>query len=657
MSLIWITLWIGLAVLTLGLLILASTRWGQSRPLRKCAVLSLLAHILLACFLTTVHIVTGAAGTVDDPAMHVTIEAEKAQVDTPAPQDAAPVPWEDTPQTFGVQPPDVPLERLEPITEEPEAPEFVADASRGDPLVDEADVPEPPPADRADQDLAAAVPEKSELEAPQPVEPPAAQRRDARITPFPIPALPPQSTNPNVQRDQWRPPDVARAEDLIAMEEQPTVDVTDGWSDDPLVPVNRRPRESADVSSEQSDRVPADDDSRPAGESASAPPPETDLKQKDDASRPGATRRLPAIYQNRFAPDRARIVESHGGSDATERAVDAALQWLAASQSRDGRWDSDELGGGQGRSVHGHRRRAAGVEADTGISGLALLAFLGAGYTHEEGPYADTVRKGLNFLLRSQDGDGSLGGQATLYARMYCHAMATFAISEAYAITRDARLEWAVRRAVQYSVSAQNPVSGGWRYQPGDLGDTSQLGWQIMALKSAETAGVEIPLSVREGIVRFLSSVAGGSQRGLAGYRPYSPPTRTMTAEALVCKLLMDVPRDARGEEEATRFLLEEPPGSDRPNFYYWYYGTLGMYCLQGPEWRAWNESLKTSLLQSQRRDGQAAGSWDPTTVWGGYGGRVYTTAMGALMLEVYYRYLPIYVEAARRARGVPMVR
>lgn len=650
MSPIWITLWIGLAVLTLGLLVLASTRWGQSRPLRKCAVLSLLAHVLLACFLTTVHIVTGAAGTVDDAAMHVTIETENTQLDAPARQDGA-APWDEAPRAPVADTPHVPLPRPEPVAHGPVPPDFIAHSPPADPLMDVAEAPGTPAVDRAHQDLAAAVPDKTESLAPQPVRPPAAQRRDAPHASTPAASLPAPAGNVDRDQKQQRPPDVSRAEDLLAMEEQQPADVADRLSDEPLVPVNRRPRASVDapVNQSGSEQPSAGNDSPSTGQPTSALPPEQPSGHESDTAPSGTERQLPAIYQNRFAPDRARIVESRGGSDATERAVDAALQWLVANQSPDGRWNCDELGGGQGRSVHGHRRRAAGVEADTGITGLALLAFLGAGYTHEEGPYAETVRDGMNFLLRSQDDEGSLGGRATLYARMYCHAMATFAISEAYAITRDARLEWAVRRAVRYSVSAQNPVSGGWRYRPGDLGDTSQLGWQIMALKSAETAGIEIPRSVQEGIVRFLASVAGGTNRGLAGYRPYMPPTRTMTAEALVCKLLMDVPRDAPSDREATQFLLEELPGTDRPNFYYWYYATLGLYCLQGPEWQSWNESLKTSLLQSQRRDGRAAGSWDPTTVWGGYGGRVYTTAMAAMMLEVYYRYLPIYVEAARR--------
>ncbi len=71
------------------------------------------------------------------------------------------------------------------------------------------------------------------------------------------------------------------------------------------------------------------------------------------------------------------------------------------------------------------------------------------------------------------------------------------------------------------------------------------------------------------------------------------------------------------------------------------------MYQLRGDYWKQWNEALRKTLLASQRKSGTLAGTWDPDTVWGGCGGRVYTTALATLCLEVYYRFLPLYAEAA----------
>ena len=302
--------------------------------------------------------------------------------------------------------------------------------------------------------------------------------------------------------------------------------------------------------------------------------------------------------------------------------------------------------------VAGRDRQEAGIQSDTGITGLALLAFLAAGHTHREGPHQDHVRRGLQYLLSVQATDGHLGGRATTFAKMYCHAMAAFALSEAYAMTGDERLRRPVLRAVTYTVTAQEPTSGGWRYRPGDPGDTSQCGWQLMALKSAELAGIPMPVRTYNGMVRYLRSAARGNHGGLSAYRPGEQITRPMTAEALVCWQFLGMPRQHPAGNEAGDYLLGELPGQSKANLYYWYYATLGMYQLQGTHWQQWNEALRTTLVESQQKTGapsssNTAGSWDPDTVWGGYGGRVYSTALATLCLEVYYRFLPLYVNAA----------
>jgi hypothetical protein len=145
-----------------------------------------------------------------------------------------------------------------------------------------------------------------------------------------------------------------------------------------------------------------------------------------------------------------------------------------------------------------------------------------------------------------------------------------------------------------------------------------------------------------------LKTVASGLSGGKASYRPGEAPSRTMTAEALVCKQFLGMARENPASNEAGDYLMSQLPGADKINLYYWYYGTLGMYQLQGEYWRRWNEALQSTLVSRQRVDGDEAGSWDPECIWGGYGGRVYSTALSALCLEVYYRYLPIYRIANR---------
>jgi hypothetical protein len=116
-----------------------------------------------------------------------------------------------------------------------------------------------------------------------------------------------------------------------------------------------------------------------------------------------------------------------------------------------------------------------------------------------------------------------------------------------------------------------------------------------------------------------------------------------MTAEALVCRFILQVPKSDAVVAEASEYVITELPGKGAHNLYFWYYATLGLHQAQGPQWTKWNESLKAQLVATQIRDGNQRGSWSTDDVWGGYGGQVFTTAMAAMCLEVYYRYLPIY--------------
>jgi hypothetical protein len=360
---------------------------------------------------------------------------------------------------------------------------------------------------------------------------------------------------------------------------------------------------------------------------------------------------VPAIYRLRVAPDRSRLAQLHGATPQTEEAVKAALAWMAKTQAPDGHWDAQAHGAGRELFVAGRDRQRAGVYADTGLTGLALLAFLASGHTHQDGLYQDNVRRGLQYLISVQARDGNLGGRATMYAFMYCHAMATCALSEAYGMTGDGQLQGPVQRAVAYTLAAQDPSGGGWRYNPGEPGDTSQLGWQLMALRSAELAGIPIPERSRERALRYLDEASSGQYGGLAAYRPVEAPSRPMTAEALVCRVFLGMTAANPTAKEAGDYLMGELPGEGRKNLYYWYYGTLGMYYLQGTHWHRWNAALQRTLIGSQQKTGETAGSWAPDTVWGGYGGRVYTTALATLCLEVYYRFLPLYVEASAPRR------
>lgn len=362
---------------------------------------------------------------------------------------------------------------------------------------------------------------------------------------------------------------------------------------------------------------------------------------------------VPAPYRMRMSDQREAATQRYGGTAESEQAVAASLAWLAANQHPNGYWDADQFGAGRSsRGRDGVNRENAGRLADTGITGLAVLAFLAPGNTPSDGEYADNVTRALRWLISQQSASGAIAGsiQEGDVAFMYCHAMSTFALAEAYAIDNSADwLRAPVEKAVRYTLAAQLE-DGGWRYgrYPRERnvdGDMSIFGWQLMSLKSAELAGISIPSEVRQKMIQFLIARSRGKSGGLASYRLIAQDAITppMTAESLFCKQILGMARTNAASLEAVEYLRQYPPRRADANFYYWYYGTLAMFQYGDKPWEEWNETLRDLLVADQVRSGPLAGSWDPNGLWGGYGGRVYSTAVATLCLEVYYRYHPLY--------------
>ena len=679
-------LWLGLAVLSVTLSCLILTRWGQSHILRKCLMLSLLAHFLLAGYATTVSIMTSIPDAPSELVMKVTLadtskEAGRDMVDGYK-QDK---PWEAFLHDAVSQPELTGPERVEAQkTDQPKR----RPSPNETPLID-ASVPEQlavTGSKRPDPKLPKReVSRKTGANnSPQPILVPQAQRRDEETSLVPMRKMPQKDVvggklqellhrTENVGAPTALLESTALLPSIMATDAMPEPDMALIGETDMLLKKSRgklakiggqKTKSGAAVNALA---IGSGEDEGVSVRPLSQSPGGSKEKGGIDSSGPefivgklvkigpselprmvdGDQRHIPEIYKLRTVPDRSKKARANGANVESEAAVKAALKWLADNQESDGRWDAQRSGAGKEAMIDGQSRHNAGLHADAGVTGLAILAFLASGHTHLDGQYQENVRLGLSYLILLQGNDGRLSGNATPYAAMYCHAMAAFALSEALAMTGDERLEVPVRRAIQYTVDAQDGGTGGWRYRPGDPGDTSQFGWQVMALKSAEIAGIRIPSGTKLGMGRFLQAVSSGRYGGLAAYRKNYRPTPPMTAEALVCRLFLGISPDEMASREAADFLLGQMPGEGKPNFYYWYYATLAMYQLQGTHWQRWNESLQKNLVDLQQRGGRDAGSWAPETVWGNYGGRVYSTAMATLCLEVYYRFLPLYVEAA----------
>ncbi len=352
----------------------------------------------------------------------------------------------------------------------------------------------------------------------------------------------------------------------------------------------------------------------------------------------------------RGAGMRQALVGSFGGTKQSERAVGAALNWIARHQLANGSWsiqyksrckEKDSNCSGEGTT-----------KSDPGATALALLPFLAAGQTHQvKGPYKQTIYTGLLWLMRAQN--PKTGNLVNPGYNMYAHSLGTIVLCEAYGLTNDRVIGQTAQRAVNFIQTSQHEKAGGWRYKLGDEGDTSVVGWCAMALKSAQMASLEVNPAALEGVKHWLDIAARGQHKGYYCYVPLTddgkPSTHNvnMTAVGLLLRQYAGVKPDHPMMQEGTALLMKTLPAASRRNFYYWYYATQVMHNLPGTDWDTWNRAMRRLLVESQIKEGCATGSWDPfrptKDPWAESGGRLFITSLATLTLEVYYRYLPLY--------------
>jgi len=671
---VWGLLWGGMAAITLTLLILMQTRWGQAKPVSKCVVLSIFAHLLMMSYAHMTQLFSPPPLGYSQETVRLKlsqVDLNLSESDDVVESSKVRQPWDDFQAELPPESPEVMrMARPESIPAMvDESTMFLAEASAATiesaPLPENAEQP-------AEEEIVADAPlqlaQKTESLPAATMETPPMEEVSESPSASPSPPLPsPARAAPQVAEVETPAPMSMNTDRPMASNLQTLRDIAQS---DEIADALRNEDRLAESDNLREASRQASSPGRPAGDhgdmgstnsqaflastrgGAAAGRADSEVRRRlgelaiplPQADRTLADGRpLPMVMQARVAENQAAFIEAQGGSPEVEPAINAALTWLAAVQETDGRWDARRHGAGKEARIAGHDRQSAGVNSDMGITGLATLAFLAKGHTHLEGTHRENVQRALEYLVNHQAASGSLAGEAGTFAKMYCHAMALLAISEAYAMTGDERIRPFLDRALAYTITAQHPTLGGWRYHPGDQGDMSQFGWQVMALHSATLAGIEIPHGTRQLMERFLRDSSSGTHRGLASYRPGERVSPTMTAEGLLCRALMQT--EHRGEQlsEATTYLMKHLPDQGEADLYYFYYGTLAMYQMQGDAWKKWQGPLHERILSRQRTSGDMAGSWDPDTRWGNYGGRVYSTALATLSLEVYFRYLPIY--------------
>lgn len=368
------------------------------------------------------------------------------------------------------------------------------------------------------------------------------------------------------------------------------------------------------------------------------------------------------IVGSRSPGQRGKALSEFGGSAAGEASVMRALRWLKANQLSNGSWPGQS----------------------TAMTGLALLCYLAHGETPrpECVEFGPTVERGIRFLVDNQMENGLFRSRD---GNNYAHPIATYALCEAYTLTKVPMLKEAAEKAVGHIVRGQHP-SGGWDYnmRQSERDDTSYMGWCAQALKAATMAGdLEVPgleKAYKNAINGFKKNANPSGGFGYTGRKPTG-----LSGVGVLCMQLLGATREP--EVNATLTYLDDitfsfenwkNKGFDASPIYYWYYITQAKFHAGGNRWSGWNKQFQPELIKRQvivkdaitdpegkKRD---IGYWDSPSAGehGGAGGaqvtairwgrdgkqvtgtstlghRVQDTTLCALQLMVYYRYLPTF--------------
>lgn len=309
-------------------------------------------------------------------------------------------------------------------------------------------------------------------------------------------------------------------------------------------------------------------------------------------------------------------------------AVKKAVDWLGKNQRPDGSWPH-----GQGNS--------------TGVVAACAIALMSQGHLPGTGEYGVQCAKALQYILANAQPDGLLYAPwMSSHGPMYHHGLGALALAEAWGQTGDRRIREALRKAIDLICACQNQ-KGGWRYQPKiSDDDLSVTVMQLMALRAARDAGMDVPKEVIDAGVEYVKACHNAKGQGKDGGFAYTPGGGSGWARSGAGVTSLQVAGDYRAAEvvEGIEYITSFAPQTDKKpsdeEWYYYgvYYAAMGLYQAQslGAQgkrwWGAWYPAAIRDLCDRQQPDGRWKGSWES-----------YNTSMAVLVLTIPYRYLPIY--------------
>ncbi len=380
---------------------------------------------------------------------------------------------------------------------------------------------------------------------------------------------------------------------------------------------------------------------------------ELDLSGLDAVAKVESPLTMTGLLVGRSVAGRKKMLREFGGKygGEAEKAVVRGLDWLLSAQCENGSW-----GVGKSRSMTARQERAR-------LTGLALLAYLAHGETPQSEKYGETVQRAIEYLLGEQD---KKSGRFCPFSKtigsyddigVYGHAIATYALAEAYGLTRAPMLKQPVERGLRVIMDGQQE-GGGWdhRYQHEKWSDLSVAGWQVQALRAAKTARIDLE-GLDDALQKSVPFVQGMHEGGgrffyRTGNKMPSGGLDYMTGVAVLCMQLAG--QGGAPEVKAGLGYLRDKECSDweegwaktgkNKSFniaYEWYYNTQAIFQKGGSKWSTWNNRFAPMLIGAQ----DASGAWKPPSEQGEKVSKdiIYTTDFCVLSLEVYYRILPSF--------------
>lgn len=284
------------------------------------------------------------------------------------------------------------------------------------------------------------------------------------------------------------------------------------------------------------------------------------------------------------------------------------LQYLVRTQGPEGSWPDKSYG------------------SEPAVVGLAIVSMLAHGDDPNFGPYAQPIRRGVDYILKQMNPQTGYIGRS-----MYNHGFAALALAEAYGAVEDDRLGPALQKAVNLILNAQtkNPF-GAWRYSPESTdADTTVSGAQMVALFAARNAGISVPEAAIKKGLGFFSACQTAD--GGYSYTPGSSPNAARTAIGCLT-LALAKEKNTKAYQSAANYLKNAPPDSSYYH-YYLYYASQAFFHLSPEAWQTWNRKNIKALATTQNPEGHWDGQFGPT----------FATSASLLSLALNYRFLPIY--------------